>query len=121
MNTDRNLSMVLSFNNALNTADLDAMIALMTPDCVFENTYPAPDGERFEGRKAVRTFWVWFFGAPRAAHIEIEEIFGAGERVVMRWRYSYTGEDGKPGHVRGVDVYRVEAGGIAEMLSYVKA
>ena len=32
-------------------------MALMTADCVFENTLAAPDGERFEGATAVRGFW----------------------------------------------------------------
>jgi hypothetical protein len=29
-------------------------MTLMTDDCVFENTWPAPDGERYEGQVAVR-------------------------------------------------------------------
>ncbi|GAP16120.1 ketosteroid isomerase-related protein [Longilinea arvoryzae] len=126
MNTDPNLSAVLAFNDALNAANVDAMLACMTEDCVFENTYPPPDGERFEGRAAVRGFWKFFFSSSRSAHIEIEEIFSAGEpstegeRVVMRWRYSWTDEHGQAGHVRGLDLYRMENRLIAEKLSYVK-
>ena len=33
-----------AFNDALNRHDVDAVMALMTDDCVFENTWPAPDG-----------------------------------------------------------------------------
>ncbi len=38
----------------------------------------------------------------------------------MRWTYRWTEADGNTGHIRGVDVYRLESGLIAEKLSYVK-
>ena len=43
-----------------------------------------------------------------------------GNRCVVRWRYEWVEKDGKPGHVRGVDVVRVRDGKVAEKLSYVK-
>lgn len=106
---------VLAFNEALNRHDTPAMMALMTEDCLFENTHPAPDGTAYQGRQAVTKFWEEFFRDAPQAHIEIEEIFGAGARCIMRWKYSWGG-----GHVRGVDVYRLKDGLISEKLSYVK-
>jgi hypothetical protein len=38
----------------------------------------------------------------------------------MRWRYSWVDSDGQPGHIRGVDLYTLRDGLIAEKLSYVK-
>jgi ketosteroid isomerase-like protein len=52
--TRATLETIQRFNEAFNRHDVDAVMALMTPDCVFENTFPAPDGERFEGAPAVR-------------------------------------------------------------------
>ncbi len=117
---EETIRVVRAFNDALNARDLDAMLRLLAPDCVFENTAPAPDGTRYEGRAAVRLFWEDFFGSGREKRIEIEEIFAAGERCVMRWVYQWTNADGSEGHVRGVDVYTVWDGRIAEKLSYVK-
>lgn len=57
------LELVRAFNDALNARDVDGMMRRMTQDCVFENTYPAPDGTRFEGQAAVRAFWQDFFKA----------------------------------------------------------
>jgi uncharacterized protein (TIGR02246 family) len=111
---------VLAFNDAFNRHDVDGMMALMTDDCVFENTAPAPDGTRYEGREAVAAFWREFFEQSPQAHIDVEDIVGAGERCVMLWRYEWWDAAGHPGHVRGVDVYRVRDGVIAEKLSYVK-
>jgi uncharacterized OsmC-like protein len=113
-------SVVLAFNDALNAGDVDAMMSRLTPDCVFENTFPAPDGTRYEGQAAVRVFWEEFFRASRQPRLEYEEVFECGERAVLRWTYHWLDERGQPGHVRGVDVYRVRVGLIAEKLSYVK-
>lgn len=111
---------VIRFNDALNAGDVDGMMRMMTEDCIYENTYPAPDGEIFSGQAAVRVFWEAFFQGSNQPHIEIEEIFAMGERCVMRWVYRWREADGSPHHMRGVDIYRVIGGQIAEKLSYVK-
>jgi ketosteroid isomerase-like protein len=108
------------FNDALNHHDVDAVMALMTEDCVFENTYPPPDGTRYEGQAAVRGFWEELLRASPDAHFTTEELFASGDRCTVRWRYDYTGSDGMRGHIRGVDVFRVRDGKVAEKLSYVK-
>jgi ketosteroid isomerase-like protein len=67
----------------------------------------------------VRAFWEAFFQRSPQARFETEELFACGERCVVRWTYHWT-RDGRPGHVRGVDVFRVRDGRVAEKLSYVK-
>jgi len=118
--TRSTIAAVDRFNEAFNRHDVDAVMAAMTKDCVFENTYPPPDGERFEGRDAVRGFWEKFFRSSTNAVFKTEEIFAEGDRCVVRWRYDWAGKDGKPGYVRGVDIIRVREGKVAEKLSYVK-
>ena len=111
---------IQQFNEAFNRHDVDALMSMQTDDCVFENTTPPPDGARYEGQGAVRAFWEEFFRVSPQATIEIEELFAADERGVMRWTYRWVEPGGRVGHVRGVDVYRVRQGKIAEKLSYVK-
>ena len=111
---------VLAFNEAFNRHDVAGMMQLMSHDCIFENTDPAPDGTVYSGKEAVTDFWQAFFRESPEAHIEIEEIFGLGERCIMRWRYSWVDRAGENGHVRGVDIFRVRNGSIREKLSYVK-
>jgi len=67
----------------------------------------------------VRAAWEQFFARSPHAHFDTEEVFAAGDRCVVRWAYSWV-KDGKRGHVRGVDVFRVRDGQVAEKLSYVK-
>lgn len=105
---------VEAFGRAWADHDLDAALAMVTDDCVFDSTGPAPDGKRSVGPDAIRAAWAPIFGDPHA-RFEAEETFQAGERVVQRWRYEFEG-----GHVRGVDLFRVRDGKVAEKLSYVK-
>lgn len=110
---------VRRFNERVNLHDVAGLMALMTEDCVFDNTRPPPDGERFEGQAAVRAFWEAFFARSPRARFEEEELFAAGDRCVVRWVYRFEREGGS-GHVRGVDVLRVRDGKVAEKLAYVK-
>ena len=109
------LETVDRFNEAFNRHDVDAIMALMTDDCIFENTSPSPDGTRYEGQVSVRGFWEEFFAASPNSVFDVEDVFACGDRCLVRWRYSWG-----DGHVRGVDVFRVRDGKVAEKLAYVK-
>lgn len=114
------IRVILEFNEAFNHHDVAGMMELMSDDCVFENTDPAPDGTLYSGKEAVTQFWQNFFLESPQAHIEIEEIFSLGSRCVMRWRYEWVNIAGTKGHVRGVDIFQVKDGLISEKFSYVK-
>jgi ketosteroid isomerase-like protein len=114
MSVEDALAAVARFDRAFGAKDVDAVMAAMTQDCVFEDTSP-PDGARHVGTDAVRAAWEKLFAASPDAVFTTEEIFAAGDRVVARWRYDYGS-----GHVRGVDVFTVRDGLVAAKLSYVK-
>jgi ketosteroid isomerase-like protein len=118
--TANTIKTVERFNDAFNRHDVDDIMALMTDDCVFESTSPAPDGMRSQGQKAVRSVWQELFKSSPNASFETEEVFAAGDRCVVRWVYHWVGQDGKPGHIRGLDLFRIRDGKVAEKLSYVK-
>jgi uncharacterized protein (TIGR02246 family) len=107
-------ALVDAFNAAWGDHDLDAATALITDDCLFDATGPAPDGELHRGRDAVRAAWAPIF-ADASAQFTTEEAFVAEDRLVQTWRYQWDG-----GHVRGIDVIRVRDGKISAKLSYVK-
>jgi len=117
---ESSMRIVLEFNEAFNRHDVPGMMRLMSDDCVFENTDPAPDGMLYSGREAVTQFWQDFFKESPQANIKIEEIFGFGNRCIMRWRYTWVDATGVEGHVRGIDIFQVKEGLISEKLSYVK-
>jgi uncharacterized protein (TIGR03086 family) len=108
------------FSAAFGSGDVDLVMLQMTGDCVFESTGPAPDGQRYEGQAAVRAVWEKFFGDTRDPKFTDEDVFLSGDRACVRWRFSWTNDDGSEGHVRGVDVIRFRDGLVSEKLSYVK-
>ena len=108
------LQVVEAFGAAWAAHDLDAALDLITDDCVFDATGPAPDGARHIGPEAIRAAWAEIFD-DESSRFEAEETFAAGDRVVQLWRYDWDG-----GHVRGVDVFKVRGDRVAEKLSYVK-
>jgi len=118
--TSSTLEAIDRFNEAFNRHDVDAITNNMTDDCVFESTYPPPDGIRHEGQDPVRGAWNDLFAASPDARFDAEEIVPAGDRCTVRWIYRYTGDDGRVHHLRGVDVFRVRDGKVAEKFSYVK-
>ena len=108
------LAAVEAFGRAFDTRDVDAIMATMTADCVFVDTGP-PDGRRHVGAAAVRSAWAALFAASPEAVFTVEESLVCGDRVVQLWRYDFAG-----GHVRGIDVFTVRDGLVAEKQSYVK-
>ncbi len=99
--------------------DANALAAWLTDDTVFEDTSPAPDGRRVEGKDAVVEYWrTWFVRNPDAI-FEAEDVIVSGDRAVVRWIYRKV-RKGQPWHLRGVDVFTVRDGKVAAKLAYVK-
>lgn len=114
------LDVITRFNEAFNKHDVDAVMAAMTEDCIFESTGPQPDGNRYEGQDAVRACWESFFRDSPDAVFDTVEVVTCGDRCTVRWLYRYTDANGQPGHIRGIDLFRVRGGKVAEKLAYVK-
>jgi ketosteroid isomerase-like protein len=108
-----------SFNQAFNRHDADGLAAFLTEDTVFEDTSPAPDGRRIEGKAAVVEFWrAWFVRNPDA-QFEAEDLIVSGNRATVLWVY-HKMRNGQPWHLRGVDIFTVRDGKVAAKLAYVK-
>jgi ketosteroid isomerase-like protein len=118
--TATTIRVVKQLNEALNRRDVDAFMALVTDDCVFENTFPSPDGQRYEGQRAIRTFVEDFFHLTPHIDFQTEDLFASGSRCVARWVFHWSNLTGGHGHIRGVDVITVRNGKMAEDFAYVK-
>ena len=108
------LEVVARFGAAWAAHDLDATMALVTDDVVFESTSPGPDGERFEGRAAVREVWRAIF-EDSSSQFDVEETHALQGLVVQLWRYSWSS-----GHVRGIDLFTLRGDLVEQKRSYVK-
>jgi len=108
-----------AFNAAFNRHDADALAQFLTDDTVFEDTSPAPDGRRVEGKAAVVEFWRGWFTRNPDAGFDAEEMIVSGNRATVLWVYHKV-RNGQPWHIRGVDVFTVRDGKVAAKLAYVK-
>src|ERR1035438_4365834 len=108
-----------SFNEVFNRHDADGLAALLTDDTVFEDTSPAPDGRRIEGKAAVVEFWRGWFVRNPDARFEAAEVIVSVSRATVLWVYRKM-RNGQPWHVRGVDVFTVRDGKVVAKLAYVK-
>ena len=108
-----------NFNDAFSRHDADALAAFLTDDTIFEDTSPAPDGRRIDGKPAVVDFWRAWFARNSDAHFDAEETIISGNRATVLWVYRKM-RNGQPWHIRGVDIFTVRGGKIAAKLAYVK-
>jgi ketosteroid isomerase-like protein len=76
------------FNEAFNRHDPDGLAAFPTEDTVFEDTSPAPDGRRIEGKVAVVDFWRGWFARYADARFEAGEVIVSGSRATVLWGLS---------------------------------
>jgi len=110
MHDEAAVALIKQFNDAFNDQYLEAVMAMMRDDCLFENTTPPPDGAQYKGKAAVRAAFEAFFQSSPQAHFDLEEVFTAGGRCVARWIYHWLGADGRPGHVRAWTYFACKRG-----------
>jgi ketosteroid isomerase-like protein len=108
-----------NFNEAFNLHDANKLAVFLTEDTVFEDTSPAPDGRRIEGKDAVVEFWRGWFARNPDARFDAEEVIVSGNRATVLWVYRKM-RNGQTWHLRGVDVFTVNNGKVAAKLAYVK-
>lgn len=115
------LELLDGFADAWNRHDLDAVMAMMTDDCVFDaSAGPQVNGERNQGKEAVRAAFAAVFEGFPDAHWANGRHFLAGNRGVSEWTFTGTQKDGKRVEVTGCDLFTFRDGKIAIKNSYRK-
>ena len=110
-----------TFADAFNRHDLDALMSMMTADCVFESSVGSTiDGERYVGQPAVRAAFAALFEQYPDAHWGGARHFVHGDRGVSEWTFTGTRTDGQRVEVRGCDLFTFRDGRIATKDSFRK-
>lgn len=105
------------YNDVFQRHDPAGLRELIAPNCVIENTNPAPNGSRHVGREACFDLWQRIATTP-GIEFDIEEVVITGDRATIRWRLHWG--EGESKSVRGVNLMRVLDGQIVEAFGYVK-
>jgi ketosteroid isomerase-like protein len=120
MTTRATHDLITRFENGFNTRDIDALMADMTDDVVFEHVAPpAASIGRFEGQAAVRAVWESMGEHYPDYDLRPVEVIADGDRAACRWEMSWRLPDGSRGFARGADFFKVRGGKIAEKLTYM--
>jgi ketosteroid isomerase-like protein len=110
-----------AFADGWNRHDVDALMAFMSDDCVFETTGgPEAWGRRYEGRSRVREAFAGVFKRFPDARFGDARHFVAGDRGCSEWRFTGTGPDGTRLEVQGCDLFTFRGGKIAVKSSFFK-
>ncbi len=110
-----------SFADAFNAHDLNAVMAHMTDDCVFEaSAGPDANGEKFSGQEQVRKAFEMVFKTYPDAHWGKPKHFISGNRGFSEWLFTGTKADGTKVEVTGCDLFTFRDGKIAIKNSYRK-
>jgi ketosteroid isomerase-like protein len=106
------------YNEAFRLHDPTLLDDLIADDCVIEDTSPAPDGMRREGRQACLTRWSEL-AADRSLEFTPEAAEISSDLAVQPWLLRWGSGDND--RVRGVNLIRIRDGQIVEARGYVKA
>ena len=110
--------LVLDFTDAFNRDDLEAVLAYMTEDALYDEF----NGKRAQGKAAIRAaFEPQFRGDFGKIRFHIEDLFVDADagKVLIRWLCTL--EKGERyGGWRGLDILHIENGLITEKHTYAK-
>jgi steroid delta-isomerase-like uncharacterized protein len=115
------LALLDRFADAWNRHDIDALMEMMTDDCVFEaSAGQQVAGQRSQGKLAVRAAFAAVFDAFPDAHWADARHFVVGSRGVSEWTFTGTQKDGRRVEVNGCDLFTFGNGKIAVKNSFRK-
>ena len=110
-----------TFADAFNRHDIDAIMARMTDNCLFEaSAGPDTNGQKFEGQMEVKKAFLEVFQTYPDAQWNNARHFISGDRGVSEWTFTGTKKDGTRTEVTGCDLFRFENGRIAIKNSFRK-
>ena len=116
-----NIAILEAFGRAGDRYDVEAMMSLMTDDCVFNSSIgPDANGTRYEGRDQVRAAFQWFLDSSSDGRWTNPRHFVTGDRGVTEWTFTGTAPDGSPIEVNGCDIVTFRGGKIAVKDSFRK-
>lgn len=120
MTASQTVEFIKRFEESFNTRDIDALMAAMTDDTVFEHMAPASASfGRFVGQDAVRAVWESLPQHFPNYHFRVDDVFASGDRCACRYTLTFDNPQGGRETRVGVDVFRLRDGRICEKLTYL--
>lgn len=119
MNEQEVRDLLNKFMRAWGLRDVDAILSLMTEDCVYQASVGPEPGATFNGALEVRAGLLEMFAHDSGSEAAISNIFVAGDRAAWEWRYFWPEADEK-GEERGCDFFEFSEGKISRKNAFRK-
>lgn len=119
--TEERTAVLKRFEEAGNRHDIEAMMSLVTADCVFYSAFgPDAHGTRYAGYNQVREGLQSFLDMASDGRWTNGQHFVAGDRGVSEWTYTGSAPDGSRIEVAGCDLITFRGNKIAVKDSFRK-
>ena len=115
------IELLEAFADAWNRHDIDALMAFMTDDCVFQSNVGSDAvGTLFRGTSEVRDGFARAWQLYPDARWSDAQHFISGDRGASEWMFTGTTRDGAKAEVAGCDLFLFREGKIAVKNSFRK-
>ena len=105
-------------HRAVNQHDLEAFVACFHP--AYRSEQPVHPNRGFGGQEQVRTNWQALFEGIPDFHAELLATATEGDTVWSEWHWTGTRANEAPLDIRGVTLFRIEAGWIVSGRLYME-
>lgn len=121
MTHEETLSLMQRHAAAWNAHDSDALLKLMTVDCIYDaSAGKSATGERYVGHAALKPAFEAIWTAFKDARWEDAHHFAVGNEGYTTWTFKGTKADGSTVEVKGLDLLRFHGGKISHKDTYRK-
>ena len=121
MTTEQSIELLQRHAAAWNAHDVDALLGLMTDDCIYDaSAGKSAEGQRHVGTAALRAAFQAIFAAFPDARWEEASHFVSGDQGFSTWVFRGTKADGARVEVNGLDVLKLRGGRICHKDTYRK-
>jgi uncharacterized protein (TIGR02246 family) len=115
---DTTATTVGALNDALNTRDREATLALFASDGVF---CPGAAKTRIDGPEAITNALFGFLELHKSGQFEIVHEMFAGDEAYNEWKWVGVTNEGEPSESHGCDYYLIRDGKVAYKNTFRKA
>ena len=121
MTQDEKRELVRAFMDAWERADADAVMRLMSEDCVYAASVGPEPGMTYRGRADVRQGVAEMLAFEAGGESRQGRVWFADDRAFAEWDYDEIADDGEVKIVRGIDVIHMAEGEILSIDAYRKS
>jgi uncharacterized protein (TIGR02246 family) len=121
MTTDADLDRLLErFDAAWTAGDLDALMSLVTEDCVYLASVGPEPGSTYRGRDQVRHGFAQMLAYDHGRERRGGRAFVLGDKAVAEWSFTETTPDGRQRLIRGCDIFEFADGKVCKKDAFRK-